>query len=89
MQLTDQKAVNSAQLIFAIGSRIMNFAEFIFAMSRFKRSQDKEEVTTSMSFMLTKRHLQGEWEKMGAVSKYFLEYYFVKKIWSYFCSLCT
>ena len=58
----------------------MSSALLIFAISRFKRSQNKEEVTTSMSFMLTKRHLQGEGEKMRAVSKYLLEYYFVKKI---------
>ena len=58
----------------------MSSALLIFAISRFKRSQNKEEVTTSMSFILTNRHLQGEGEKMRAVSKYLLEYYFVKKI---------
>ena len=33
------KKLNFAKLIFAVGSCIMKFSEFIFAMGRFKRSQ--------------------------------------------------
>ena len=55
----------------------------------------KQWITTRMKFLLTKRHIRTEGERKGkkererAISKPFLEYCFVKKILSYFCSLCT
>lgn len=62
-----------------------NFVEFIFTMDRFKRSQNN--LTTKMSFFLTKIHIRREGERYGvAVSKYFLACCFVSSLRSKFLS---